>query len=496
MGAFDSFATNVALPHIGSDFHASIQGLQWVSDAYVLGAAAFILTAGALGDRFGRKRTFQLGQLLFVLASFACSVAPSIGMLIAFRALQALGFACLMPSSLAIITNLFDDPRERAKAIGFWSATGGFGVAAGPVLGGILVNYISWRGIFWVNIPIGIIAMGFTRRYVRSSGEVTMRRLDPAGQVLAVASLAVLVYALIEGPDKGWSSPLILGLFAASLILFAVFIRVERVVKEPLIELGVFKIPSVSGAAYSGFVGFAVLNGFLFANTLLLQDIRGLSPIRTGLAMLPATVMMTITPRISGRLTGRYGPRRPIVISLVSFGLGEIGLLLSGSSTPIWLLALPFMLHGIALGFLSPPLTVAAVEAMPVERAGVASGIVLTARQVGSALGLALLGSVVTNVLYGSLRNNLHSGGITGSHADAIINAVHAGRFSNFAIPASLAAPAHTIVAHTFIDGSHWENITALVLICTALAVAIPTMHRRSARGTRPDVAEVAAVEF
>jgi EmrB/QacA subfamily drug resistance transporter len=476
MASLDGNATNVALPHIGLDFHATLQGLQWVGDAYALTGAALVLTAGACADRFGRKRMFQFGQVTFVLTSLLCFLAPNLGSLIGFRAVQGIAWSFLTPTSLSLLSGMYSDGRARAKAIGLWSATGGLGVVAGPILGGLLVNYFGWRSIFLINLPVGTLAILITRIYVVATDMERKRRLDPLGQAAATACLGVLTYALIEGPQKGWTSATILLLFGLAVGLAVVFITIEHKVIEPLLELSVFRIRSLTGACVAGLTSFAVLSGFFFITTLLLQDVRGLSPIRTGFAILPCTLMMTIFPRISGRLTGRYGPKLPVMISFCLFIAGEFGLFFSTGSTSLALLAIPFLLHGMGLGFMSPPLTVAAVAAMPPERAGVASGAIMTARQIGSVLGIALLGSIVTSQFYATLQRHLVANGLsarTAAHAAAV---VRGGNFAATGLSVSVASAVHRAVLTSFVDGEHWANVAGILLLSIGFVVALKTL--------------------
>src|SRR6201996_9284697 len=296
---------NVALPSIQHEFHASGSGAQWTIDAYTLVIACLLLLSGSMGDRLGRKRTFQVGLLTFTAGSLLCSVAPSLGLLIVFRMLQAVGGSMLNPVAISIVTNVFTEPRERARAIGWWGGVAGGSIAGGPLVGGILVQAIDWRSVFWVNIPVGIAAIVLTHKYVPESKAPHPRRFDPLGQVLMILTLGLLVFGIIEAPNHGWGSDLILACFAGTIACGAALIWWEAHHPEPLIDLRFFRSPPFRGAAIVSVCAFVSLGGFLFLNTLYLQEVRGYSPLHAGLALLPMAALMMVFAPLSGRLIGR-----------------------------------------------------------------------------------------------------------------------------------------------------------------------------------------------
>jgi EmrB/QacA subfamily drug resistance transporter len=273
---------NVALPSIGRGFGAPVSGLQWTVDAYLLVVASLLMLSGSVGDRVGRRRVFQVGLAVFTVGSLACSLAPGLGWLIAFRALQAVGGSMLNPVAMAIVTNVFTDPAERAKAIGLWGSVFGLSLAVGPVLGGALVDSVGWRGVFWVNIPVGVAAIALTARYVPESRAAVRRRLDPVGQVLVIAALGTLSYGIIEGPDLGWGSAPITGCFVAAAVATALLAAWSRRVPEPLIDLRFFRSLPFSGAALTAVTGMCAMAGFLFLIPLYLQEVRGYSALAAG----------------------------------------------------------------------------------------------------------------------------------------------------------------------------------------------------------------------
>ena len=395
--AMDVTIVNVALPAIQRDLHATLSELQWIVDAYTIVVASLLMLAGSVSDRYGRRRVFQIGLCLFTFGSLLCSLAPSVGGLIEFRALQGLGASMLNPVALSIIANAFSSPRDRARAIGIWGAVYGLSLALGPLLGGALTQSVGWRAIFWVNVPIGVAAVVLTAKFVPESKAPHARAFDPVGPILILCVLASLTYSVIEGPNAGWGSPRILALFAVSAVLFATFLRYEWQRKEPLLELRFFRSVPFSSAAVTALCVFACFAAFLFLNAIYLQQQRGLSAFDTGLYTLPIALVLMLSAPLSGRLVGSYGPHPSLLAAGVGF-LCSAGLLLDlGVQTPTWVLMLSYLSFGLALGMVNPAITNNAVAGMPLSQAGVAAAIASTGRQVGAALGVAIAGTVVSS---------------------------------------------------------------------------------------------------
>ena len=413
----DATIVNIALPSIQRDLHAPLSGLQWTVDAYTLVVASFLILAGSTGDRVGRRRTFQVGLATFTLGSLLCSLAPSLGWLVAFRAMQAIGGSMLNPVALSIIANTFTDDRERARALGIWGAVFGLSMALGPVVGGVLVATVGWRGIFWVNIPVGIAAIVATALAVPESRAAHARRVDPVGQVLIIVTLASLTYAIIEGPRHGWGSATILGLFAVSAAAATALVIYERRREEPLLDLRFFRSAPFTGAVVIAITAFSALAGFLFLNTLYLQDARHLSALHAGLYTLPMAAMTVLLAPLSGRITGQRGPRIPLLVAGVMTTAGA--LMMSGvtATSPVAWLMLAYVVLGIGNGMVNPPISNTAVSGMPRSQAGVAAAVASTSRQVGGSLGVALTGSAVASSLHGSLR----TGFVPASHTGWLI---------------------------------------------------------------------------
>jgi EmrB/QacA subfamily drug resistance transporter len=399
----DSTIVNVALPDIGRTFRAPVSGLQWTIDAYTLVLAALLMLSGSTADRLGRRRVFQIGLALFTIGSLLCSLAPGLGWLVAFRMLQAVGGSMLNPVAMSIITNTFTKPAERARAIGVWGGVFGLSMAMGPVVGGALVDSVGWRGVFWVNIPVGIAAILFTALFVPESKAARARRPDPIGQVLIIAMLGSLTYGIIEGPSYGWDSARILAFFAVTVIAVVAFLIYEPRREEPLIDLRFFRSLPFSGATLTAVSAMSALGGFLFLITLYLQDVRGYRPLFAGLFLLPMAAAMAVGAPLAGRMLARSGARKPLLIA--GGGITAGGLLLTqltSSSAPGYLV-IAFLVFGIGMGFVNAPITNSAVSGMPRSQAGVASGIASTSRQVGSSVGVAVMGSILAANLHGSM---------------------------------------------------------------------------------------------
>ncbi|HEY8319100.1 MAG TPA: MFS transporter [Amnibacterium sp.] len=390
----DATVTNVALPSIGKDLHAGVASLQWTLDAYTLTIASFLVLAGSSGDRFGRRRVFQTGLVIFGVGSILCSLAVSDGMLIGSRVLQAIGGSMLNPVSLSIVTNTFTDKRRRARALGVWGAISGVSLGFGPLVGGILVDTIGWRSIFYVNVPIVIAAVALTALFVPESKSDRVRRFDPVGQLLIIVGLAGIVFAIIEGPQLGWGSPLTIGAFVVGLAALLAFVPYELHHDDPLIDPRFFASIPFSSAILAAIAAFGSWGAFLFTNTLALQDARHLSPVMTGLLFMPAGVLILLTSPISGRLVGTRGTRLPMTLSGLIIAAAAVLLTFTTATSPIALILVIFAMFGAGFGLVNAPITNTAVSGMPNSQGGAAAAITSTGRQVGTALGIALAGTV------------------------------------------------------------------------------------------------------
>jgi EmrB/QacA subfamily drug resistance transporter len=401
--AVDNTITNVALPSIQRDLNAPVAGLQWIIAAYTLVLASLLILAGSSADRIGRRRVFQTGLVVFSIGSLLCSLAPSLSWLIAFRVVQAVGGCMLNPVALSIVTNVFTQPRERARAFGVWAGVVGISLALGPILGGALVQEIGWRSIFWVNVPVGLAAVGLTAAFVPESRAPHPRRADPVGQVLVLLTLVSLTYGIIEGPTRGWSSPLIVGCFTLAAVSLIAFYSYERRHDEPLLDPRYFRSVPFSGATLMAVSAFAALAGFLFLNTLYLQEVRRLSPLEAGLCLLPVAATSIVFAPVSGRLVGWRGPRPSLVVAGMFLGLGGSLLTRLQPATPLWQILTAYAVFGFGFSMVNSPITFTAVSGMPLAQSGVAAAVASTSRQLGQSLGVAIVGSAVAAALSGEV---------------------------------------------------------------------------------------------
>ncbi|WP_328860501.1 MFS transporter [Streptomyces sp. NBC_00306] len=384
--SLDNTILNVALPSISKEMHASVSGMQWTIDAYTLVLASLLMLAGSTADRIGRRRVFKAGLVMFTLGSLLCSIAPNLESLVAFRMVQAVGGSMLNPVAMSIITNTFTDARERARAIGVWGGVVGISMAAGPIVGGVLVDTVGWRSIFWVNLPVGLIALLLTWRYVPESRAPKPRRADPVGQLLVITLLASLTYAIIE-------SSIVFAVVAAVALAGVLLYEPRR--HEPLIDLRFFRSAPFSGATVVAVCAFASLAGFLFINTLYLQEVRGMSALHAGLYMLPMAGLTLVCAPLSGRLVASRGPRLPLVIAGITMAASGVLFAAFEAETSEVLLFVGFVLFGLGFGMVNAPITNTAVSGMPRAQAGVAAAVASTSRQIGQTLGVAVIGAVL-----------------------------------------------------------------------------------------------------
>jgi EmrB/QacA subfamily drug resistance transporter len=390
----DVTIVNVALPAIHRSFHGRLSGLQWIVDAYTLVLASLLLLAGSTADRLGRRRVFEGGLALFSLGSLLCALASSLPLLIAFRVVQAVGGSMLSPVAMSIVRNVFVDPRERARAIGVFAAMFGISMALGPVLGGWLVSAISWRAVFLVNLPVALGAIALAALFLPESRAPRPRRVDPVGQLLMVTALAALTYAMIEAGRVGFGAIGIEIVLAVALGCFVALVLYELHRREPLLEVRFFQSAPFAGASAIAVCLSVALGGYLFLNALYLQGVRRLSPGHAGLYMLPTAIMLIVFAPISGRLVGRFGARPSLLaggLTVMASGL-MLTTLTPGTSVPFLLSA--YAVFGLGFALTSPPIANTAVSGMPPAQAGVAAAVATTSRQVGIALGVAVLGTV------------------------------------------------------------------------------------------------------
>ena len=404
MALLDSTAISLALPAIRSDLEADMSGLVWIADGYVLIFACALLTSGTLGDRLGRSSMFLTGLAVFTLGSAVCALAPGLPALVSGRVIQGLGAAIVTPQTLAILTHAFPDPKERAKAFGIWSGVSGLALLIGPVLGGALVDVWGWRSIFWVNVPVGVLALVLGARTVRplEAGRpprtVPLRQIiDLPGQVLTVVSLASLTYVLIEGGRIGWGSPVVIGLLLLAVVAFAALMVVERRTEHPMLHLELFRERTFNASTIViALLAFGMYASF-FLISLFLQQVQRYAPAEAGVRFLPAMAAVMVVAPFAGVIAGKVGSRLPVVVGALLTGGSLLLMARVGEDQSYgswWPLLVGF---GLGVGLVIPPVNNALMGSVPKERAGLASATGETGQQVGALVGIAVLGAVVAD---------------------------------------------------------------------------------------------------
>jgi EmrB/QacA subfamily drug resistance transporter len=420
----DNTVVNVALPSIERDLHMSISGLEWVVTGYALVFAALLITGGKLADMFGRRRIFIVGLVIFTLASLACGLAPNAGFLIGARAVQGIGAALMSPATLSIITATFP-PRQRGQAIGIWAGVSALALAIGPLVGGLIVDHISWNWIFFVNVPVGILAIVVSKLVIRESRDTSHEQsIDLPGLLTSGLALFALSYALIEGNTLGWASAEVLGLFVASAVLFVSFVLLERHQRLPMLDLSLFKIGSFTGANVVALLVSLGMFGVFFFVSLFVQNILGYSPTKAGAIFLPMTVLVILVAPMAGKLSDRVGSRWLMGIGMTLLSTSLLLYQRVGIGSDFWTLLPALVLGGIGMAMTMSPMTSAAMASVPVDKAGVGSGVLNSFRQVGGSLGIALMGAIVASHIHAPASSPLgQQEFVNGLHAALAVSA-------------------------------------------------------------------------
>jgi EmrB/QacA subfamily drug resistance transporter len=475
MAMLDNTVVNVALPRISEDLHAGVSALQWIVDGYVLAFASLLLTGGILGDRYGRKKAFLAGLVVFTLASLACGLSQSTGQLVAFRAVQGVGAALLLPGTLSIITVTFP-AHERARAIGLWAGMSGLALALGPTIGGLMVEHLGWESVFFLNVPIGAIAFVIATRTVRESVSEVERRLDIPGLALGTAALFSVTYALIEANQRGWSDPLIVGGLVGFVVLGTAFLLWEMRNEHAMMPLRFFRIPAFSAGSTVAFSVSLGIFAMLFFFSLYLQLIRGYSPFEAGYRFLPMTLLIIVTAPNAGRYAQRHGSRIPMTYGLT---LAGASLLLLGLTmqvdTSYWYLLPIFVVIGHGIGATMAPMTAAVMNAVGPQRAGLGSAMTNTSREVGGVLGIALLGTILTTKLKDSFGPALANLGLSTQQQLQLKTAASHGTLDPSlvaALPAGVRAPVFEAFSTSFMDGFRLALLTGAAVLLLAAVVA------------------------
>ncbi len=491
----DNTVVNVALPSIQNDLGASISGLEWTVNGYTLSFAVLLATGGRLGDIFGRRRMFLIGVVIFALSSATAGLAPDETSLVVSRIVQGVGAALMMPGTLSIITDAFP-AHERGKAMGTWAGVSALALAIGPVLGGFLTENVSWRAIFYINIPVAIGAVAATLFAVRESRDTSVGRdVDYPGVAVLTIGLTALVLALVEGNSWGWGSAQTLGLIALAVIALPAFVFVENRVKAPMVQFDLLADRNFLGAiVVAMIISFAMLGVFFFL-ALYMQDILGYSPLEAGVRFLPSTLMIVLVAPIAGRLADRFGPRWLIAggLLLVAASLFSFSGIAVDSS---YLDLLPgFMLLGIGIAMTMSPMTSAAMNAVPVQKAGIASGVLSMFRMVGGSLGIAVTGAIFQGLVSSKLDTLLSGSGIDAAQRSGIADSLGSGSVSGAlgGLAPAQAREATTAGSEAFVYALSNAMVVAAVVALAGAAVGAFAIRAKAKGETTVEAAEADA---
>jgi EmrB/QacA subfamily drug resistance transporter len=465
----DNTIVTVAIPTIKRELHIGISELEWIVTAYTLTFAAFILIGGKLADLLGRRLMLNVGLGIFTLSSLACGLAGHAAVLIGARAVQGVGAAIMIPSTLSIVAAAFP-PRQRGTAIGVWAGTAGMALAIGPLLGGVITQQLSWHWIFFVNIPVGALALVVSRIVIPESRDTSHEQsLDPLGLLTSGASLFALTYALIEGDGKGWTSPLIIGLFVLAGVLMIAFVLLELHQRLPMLELSLFRIGNFVGSILVALLVSLAMFGVFFFMSLYIQNILGYSPTRAGASFLPMTVLVILVAPFAGRFSDRLGSRWLMASGMALVGLSLYLFSRVGLHTTYPELLPAMIIGGIGMPMAMSPTTAAAMATVPVDKAGVGAGVLNSFRQVGGSLGIALLGAVMAS------RSSSVANAARASYEAATRKAAAQG----IHLPAPTAQAKQAIAHKAFVEGLHSALLVSAAIAFAAVPVAVVLVRKR-----------------
>jgi EmrB/QacA subfamily drug resistance transporter len=450
----DNTIVNVALPSIQRSLHMSISSLEWIVTAYALTFAALLITGGKLGDLYGRRKMFILGLAVFTLSSLACGLSPNAGFLIGARAVQGVGAALMNPATLSIITATFP-PKQRGQAIGIWAGVSALALAIGPLIGGLIVDNINWHWIFYVNIPVGVVGILVSRLVIAESRDTSHEQsIDLPGLLTSGLALLSLSYALIEGNRHGWGSPEIIGLFAGAAVLLGVFIRLELRQRLPMLDLGLFRIGSFAGANLVAMLVSLGMFGVFFFISLYVQNVLGYSPTKAGAIFLPMTVLIIVVAPIAGKLSDRVGSRWLMGAGMSILGVSLLLYQRIGVHSSFVSLLPQLLLGGVGMALTMSPMTSAAMASVPVDKAGVGSGVLNSFRQMGGSLGIALMGAI--------LLSYQHPTASRAVAAQQFVNGLHAALLVSAFIAFAAAAAAIVLVrTKPAVEHAHLAELAA-----------------------------------
>lgn len=489
MAYLDDTVVNLALPDIQLSLGSNVSGLQWILNAYTLAAASLVLTSGTLGDIYGRKRVFLLGLVIFTIASFICGIAPNLEILIAGRAFQGIGAAALVPGSLSILANTFPESKEKAKAIGIWAAISGIALVAGPVLGGLLVDSMGWQSVFFLNVPIGVVAFLASSRVVRESKNPSKQRLDVPGLLISIVLLASLTYALTEGNAGVWRSPLIVFLLAVAGLSLLGFLIVESHSSHPMLPLHLFNNPTFTALNAVSVSVYFTLVSLLFIFSLFLQQVQGYSTATAGVCFLPLNGAFVIASLCSGWFAARLGFRFAIAAGLLLAGFATLSFMGISADTEYGTIMWKLVLSGFGAGLALSPLVTAAMSSTPPHQAGIASAVLNTSNRLGGVLGISIQGTIFTQLLTSNLKRSLMAWGVPSNLQERLIaDALHGVAKVPSDIPTSISGLAfHQAFSNAFVSGLHAVVLVASVaLLAGALLILafVPPTFKMAAKNS------------
>ncbi|NDJ22068.1 DHA2 family efflux MFS transporter permease subunit [Nostoc sp. B(2019)] len=485
MTNLDDTVMNVALPKIQISLGSGVSGLQWILNAYTLPAASLVLTSGTLGDIYGRKRVFLSGLVIFTIASIVCGLAPNLNILIAGRILQGIGAAALIPTSLSILTHTFPKPKEQAKAIGIWSAVSGLALVAGPVVGGLLVDSFGWQSIFFLNVPLGAIAFGISSRVVQEVINPKKQSLDLPGLVLSIIFLSSLIYALTEGNNGVWRSPLIVLLLTIAGLSFLAFLFVESRSSHPMLPLTLFRNPTFSVVNFVSILVFFTIISLLFIFSLFLQQVQGYSAAAAGIRFLPMNAAFVTASLFSGWVAARLGWRFAITTGLILASIATFLFIQINVDTEYGAILLSLVLSGFGCGLTLAPLVTVALNSAPSSKAGIASAVLNMSTRLGGVLGIAIQGTILTQWLTSDLKRSLMSWNLPSNLQEQLIaDALHGGAKVPTDLPTNISLLTwNQAFGNAFVSGLHAAIIVASIALFVGailIMVFVPSTFNQS----------------
>lgn len=478
MAFLDGSVVNIAIPTIQNRFGATISDIQWIVNGYMIMLCALLLISGALGDRFGRRKIFAYGIGLFITASFLCSISNSIMQLELFRALQGIGGAMMIPGSLSIINITFDE-KVRGRAIGLWSGFAGGVAALGPLVGGSLVQLWGWPSIFYINIPLGLLALFLTFHYIPESRNNNARKIDLLGTLFIFFSLLGISFGLLSVSNLGWSNPEILGSIVIGIVSFILFIITEKRTKEPLVPFQIFSSALIRGANLATLFLYFALSGVIFFLVLNFQQIQHYSPINAGLGMLPSIILITFLSGPGGTIADKIGPRLPMIIGPLIVSLGMFLLTLPGTQANYFIAFLPaLVLLGLGMALVIAPLTKSALS-VESQYSGAASGVNNAVARIAGLLAVAILGVIIVTIFEGHLANSIHTSGMDQRMQEQIM--IQQNKLGGITIPATFPDNAKLVaqnaVDNSFIYGFRYAMGINAILAFLSAVVSFVTIH-------------------